>query len=159
MPSFYFSLFAFLGSLLWLAYGAFSRDIIIMVIGDKWYNLSKSLIYDKWFYWFQCSSYLVGTKLCWSAIGVWLDGFTLDLQRQNEPACWKCKGGYKRVAGIDQRKCERGHKRSLWWRYWNCYFRCIIIIVTSQLKICISNSFRKFPICLLVCCTKSNNLI
>ena len=32
MPSFYFSLFAFLGSLLWLAYGAISRDIIIMVI-------------------------------------------------------------------------------------------------------------------------------
>lgn len=30
MPSFYFSLFAFLGSLLWLAYGAISGDIIIM---------------------------------------------------------------------------------------------------------------------------------
>lgn len=30
MPSFYFSLFAFLGSLLWLVYGALSRDIVIM---------------------------------------------------------------------------------------------------------------------------------
>lgn len=30
MPSFYFSLFAFLGSLLWLVYGALSKDIVIM---------------------------------------------------------------------------------------------------------------------------------
>jgi len=30
MPSVYFSLFAFLGSLLWMVYGAVSRDIVIM---------------------------------------------------------------------------------------------------------------------------------
>lgn len=30
MPSFYFSLFAFLGSVLWMAYGCLSRDIAIM---------------------------------------------------------------------------------------------------------------------------------
>eukprot|EP00253_Pinus_taeda_P036381 PITA_36381 len=30
MPTFYFSLFAFLGSVLWMVYGALSRDIVIM---------------------------------------------------------------------------------------------------------------------------------
>ena len=45
MPSFYFSSFALLGSLLWLAYGAISRDIIIMVIDMVLSIYVESVVY------------------------------------------------------------------------------------------------------------------
>ena len=45
MLSFYFSLFALLGSLLWLAYGTINRDIIIMVIDMVLSIYVESVVY------------------------------------------------------------------------------------------------------------------